>query len=160
MDRYYKVLRTSATGEKLTDIRIGRDAFDAKLKELRAKYGFDDISFWDIYLCGFTAAKFPNQPDMKTWKYSKNRYGYYELRARPADKEVEKDFDALEKLSIRRNDINKCVGIDDGFHYIGYDWTLPDIYLIVTDSKHAKDLTPDCIEISNIEYANLTKDNE
>ena len=58
------------------------------------------------------------------------------------------------------NEINLCVGIDDDFSTIGYNWSVPNVYLIETDDDHAADLTPDCIEISNIEYANLTKDNE
>lgn len=51
----------------------------------------------------------------------------------------------------------KIVGGKDPFHMCGFDYSSEDFFFVITDKPEKFDFPSDVIEISNLEYLELTK---
>lgn len=156
MDRYYKTSRNSNTGMKIKALLDKVAEFNAKVEILRKKYGFGKTWSSSFYYRSLDIVEFQEEPDMTIWKRIKEvRNGYYP-RARSKNKEVLKDFTELDKLQIRRDDLDNIIGNNSVFNHAGFDFTIPDIYIFIVESDWKCKIPKDCEEITNIEYNNIS----
>lgn len=76
-------------------------------------------------------------------------------RARCKNKEILQDFTDINKNTIRRNESDSIIGIEDVFNHAGFDFTIPDIYVFIVESDRKCKLPEDCEEITDVEYDKL-----
>lgn len=156
MERYYKTNRDSNTGLKIKAILDRADKFDEQLKILREKYGFGKIWTLSCYYKSLDAVEFKEEPDMTVWKVVKDLCNAYYPRKRSKNKDVLNDFKDLEKLQIRRDELDEIIGNDNFFNQAGFYLTSPEVYIFIVESDWKCNIPKDCKEITNIEYAKLT----
>lgn len=85
--------------------------------------------------------------------------GYYP-RARCKNKDILKDFTDLNENRIRRDELDEIVGNNDIFKHVGFDFSIPEIYVFMIDHDWECKIPKDCEEISNIEYRELEAKNK
>ena len=156
MDRYYKVSIDSETGSKLKVLLDKADAFQNQVEKLRQKYGFKNTWHSSFYYKSLDAVEFEEEPDMTVWKKVKDCFHGYYPRTKCKNKEVLNDFKDLDKLCIRRDELDHIIGNGSVFCHAGFYFTVPDCYLFSVDSEWKCKIPKDCKEISNIEYNKLT----
>lgn len=115
MERYYKTTKDSNTGLKIKALLDKAAEFDAQEAILRKKYGFGRTWSSSFYYRSLDIVEFQEEPDMTVWKRMKDVHNGYYPRARSKNKEVLKDFTDLNKLRIRRDDLDTIIGNDGIF---------------------------------------------
>ena len=157
MERYYKTKIDSETGSKIKALLDKAAEFDRQEEVLRKKYGFGKswTSISSFYFRSLDIVEFKEEPDMTVWKRMKEvRNGYYP-RARSKNKEILKDFTDLNKLQIRRDDLDTIIGNDCIFTQAEFDFDVPGIYIFIVESDWKCKIPNDCEEITNVKYGEL-----
>lgn len=155
MERYYRTIRDSKTGLKIKALLDKAAEFDAQEEILRKKYGFGKVWTSSFYYRSLDIVEFQEEPDMTVWKRMKDVHNGYYPRARSKNKEALKDFTDLNKLQIRRDDLDTIIGNDGVFTQAGFDFTIPGIYIFIVESDWKCKIPKDCEEITNVEYNKL-----
>lgn len=158
MDRYYKIAKDSETGKKFAELV---DKYEDFLQE-RNKF-FDKYAIKAFYTYGqFWACvsevvfKDIKSATKDNWKKGSEKDSFI-LKTYPKDKELKKDWDNLQSKRIGRYAIDKIVGGQNPFNRCGFYFSEGDFFLIVVGHPEEYDFPSDVIEISNIEYLELTK---
>lgn len=155
MEKYYKTSRNSETGRKFSVLTARAVDFDVKVEELRKKYGFQKVATRGLYYKELSAVEFSEQPDMTIWKEVKDApENIYSPRAK--SKSILKDFAAVNEYRIMRSELDEIVGNDDFFHSVGFDFSVPEVYLFIIEHNWKMKIPADCTEISNLEFAELS----
>jgi hypothetical protein len=155
MERYYKTKIDSETGSKIKALLDKATEFDMQKEVLRKKYGFGKSWTSSFYFRSLDIVEFKEEPDMTVWKRMKEvRNGYYP-RSSSKNKEILKDFTDLNKLQIRRDDLDTIIGNDGIFTQAGFDFDVPGIYIFIVESDWKCKIPGDCEEITNVEYGKL-----
>ena len=163
MDRYYKTSASSETGRKVLEIFARKERFADKFGWFCKKYGIRSASYSKYYLCGMSSVVFNGNtmPSGSIWKRDGSGFT---LRAKPRDKNfaetfksVKKDWDAVRALQIERIEVDQAFGGNDPFLQCGVDISNNDWVLFYTPHPECYEIPSDCQEISNIEYAELSK---
>lgn len=160
MEKYYKTNRNSKTGLKLKAILDKVEEFDKQISELSKKYGFSEIAHSQYFLKSLDAVIFEENPDKTIWKKVKDVYNGYYPRTRCKNKELIDDFDKVNKLRIRRIELDKIIGNNRVFCHAGFNVDIPNVYIFIVESDWNCDIPQDCQEISNIEYEKLISNKE
>lgn len=158
MDRYYKIAKDSETGKKLAELVSRLEDFKATRNKFADKYGVRGVHHYEIYLASVASVVFKNETsiDKDSWKRSPDPQGYIP-KDNPKNNELKKDWQELQSKSILRYKLDEIVGGTDQFVHCGFDYSMEDYFFIFTDKPEAFDFPSDVIEISNIEYLELTK---
>lgn len=158
MDRYYKIAKDSETGKKFSELVDRYNDFEVKRKSFAEKYGIKGFYSYEMYLAyvGEVVFKDSSFVDKDNWKKGCSSNSYLPKK-NPKDKQLKKDWEELRSKSIQRYEIDKIVGGKDPFHHCGFDYSVEDYFFIFTDKPEKFDFPSDVIEISNLEYLELTK---
>lgn len=159
MSRYFKTNRDSVSGLRIKEIIEHKKINEAKIEILKDKYGFTQHYILDNYLSGIDVVTFDNEPDMKVWKKCKEvENGYSPRLSSMEGKLIKKEFNSVEKID---SDVfNEIVGVTGFVQYTGFNFTIPNIYVLIIGDDWRCDIPSDFTEISNIEYRKLSKDEE
>lgn len=158
MDRYYKIAKDSETGKKFAELVERYNDFKETRKKFADKYGVKGWHKYQMYLARVADVVFEHGTpiDRDNWKKSSEPGGYIP-KVNPKDKQLKKDWEELQSKSIQRFEVDKIVGGKDPFHQCGFDYSVEDYFFIFTDKPEIFDFPSDVIEISNLEYLELTK---
>lgn len=158
MERFYKIAKDSETGKKLAEL-VGRlEDFKATRKKFAEKYGIRGVHHYEMYLANVASVVFKDESsiDRDNWRISPDRLGYIPKK-NPKDKQLKKDWYELQSKNIQRFEVDRIVGGKDPFHQCGFDFSLEDLFFMITNKPENFDFPSDVIEISNLEYLELTK---
>lgn len=158
MDRYYKIAKDSETGKKLAEL-VGRlEDFKATRKKFAEKYGIRGVHHYEIYWASVASVVFKDESsvDKDSWKRSPDPQGYIPKR-NPKNKDIKKEWQELQSKSILRYKLDEIVGGKNQFIHCGFHYGKEDFFFINTSSPEEYDFPSDVIEISNLEYLELTK---
>lgn len=159
MDLYYKILRTSETGKKFTEIEKRGDVCHEVLKAFLDKYGFQKYRPSRIsHIGGISSCVNPSSPlDPKLWKDS--GYGINEWMPKLNTKEgkaIMKEINTLPIVDI--DELNEVVGYE-GNHFksahIGFSSVNKTYYGFVLADKWKVTPPSDSEEITASEYKRL-----
>lgn len=158
MDRYYKIAKDSETGKKFSELVDRYNDFEDKRKRFAEKYGIKGFYSYEMYLAYVGDVVFKDSlfVDKDNWKKGGSSNSYLPKK-NPKDKQLKKDWEELRSKSIQRCEIDKIVGGKDPFHMCGFDYTSKDFFFVFTNKPEKFDFPSDVIEISNLEYLELTK---
>lgn len=158
MDRYYKIAKDSETGKKFAELVERYNDFKSTKKRFFDKYGISGYSYYDMYFADVTEVTFKDKSSVNkdNWKKGSSSNKYLPKKE-PKDKELKKDWENLKSKRILRSEIDKIAGGKDPFHQCGFDYSVEDYFFIFTDKPEKFDFPSDVIEISNLEYLELTK---
>jgi len=114
--------------------------------------------FFYSYLAhvGDVVFKDSSHVDKNNWKKGCASNAYLP-KQNPKDRQLKKDWEELRSKSIQRFELDKIVGGKDPFHMCGFDYSSEDYFFIITNKPEKFDFPFDVIEISNLEYLELTK---
>lgn len=164
MDRYFKTRKDSGTGKKLSDLFERKEYFDGQLDNLCKEYKIYATIRPQLNLCGIIGVDFRSLPDKRLWRKRENMYV---PRKRAIDKDSKNDlfilnarWDSLRDISIPRFDLDKILGGTSPFYQAGISWKNKDWFMFFIEDETVKsyNIPSDCIEITNIEYSELMKD--
>lgn len=157
MDRYYKIAKTSETGKKFEELMNRVNDFNTEAKKFIEKYGILKVRCNDFYLRDVSEVVFKDESfiNKDNWKKGCTLCGYL-LKKNPKDKVLKKDWENLQSKRILRFEIDKIVGGTNNFHQCGFDST-DDFFFIITEKPETFNFPSDVVEISNLEYEELTK---
>lgn len=158
MDRYYKIAKDSETGKKLAELVSRLEDFKATRNKFADKYGVRGVRHCEIYLASVASVVFKDETsiDKDSWKRSPDPQGYIP-KNNPKNNELKKDWQELQSKSILRYKLDEIVGGTDQFVHCGFHYGKEDYFFIYTSCPEKYDFPSDVIEISNLEYLELTK---
>lgn len=157
MDRYYKIPKDSETGKKLNEVIRKAEEFEDLRVDFAKKYNLKYTYGSNFYLCSVVGVVFKDSPNKTNWRLSSDRMCYIP-RKKTTDDELLDRWNELQEKKIPRSAIDKIIGGKDAFKQCGLDFSFPDCFYVTISDINAYDIPTDCIEISNIEYLNLKKE--
>lgn len=160
MDRYYKIAKDSETGKKFTELMERLNDFLDTRNRFAERYGIEGFYTYGMYLASVADVRFKDKTfaDKDNWKKDA-KSGCFRPKVNPKDKQLRKDWEELQSKSIQRFELDKIVGGSDPFHQCGFDYSEEDYSFIFTNKPETFNFPSDVIEISNLEYLELTKQN-
>ena len=158
MDRYYKIAKDSETGKKFAELVSRLDDFTAIYNKFIEKYEikgcFTDNTYIARVLCvNFKDGVSINKDD---WKESPLK-GAYIPKNDSNNKELIETWNLLKAKSLSRSEIHKLLRARKPFVFCGFSLGMEGNFFIVTSNPNDFDFPSDVIEISNLEYLELTK---
>lgn len=157
MDRYYKIAKDSETGKKFAELVQRVFDFKNARNEFFVKYGIKKYRLYDMYLVSVDAVFFIDESSIDRANWESIGDKTYIPKKNPKDKQLKKDWENLQSKKILCSEVDKIVGCKDPFHHCGFDYSVEDYFFIFTDKPEIFDFPSDVIEISNLEYLELTK---
>ena len=134
--KYYKIPRESETGKKILSIIERCERFKDEMNRLKKKYGFKDVYGTNDYLCSCEGVTFDAPPP--GWKLDREAKDIDKIsiyKPMSMNKVAYKDMYNLNKMRVKRCEIDLLVGQTDSLYHVGYD--IKEEYIIITsDDKH------------------------
>ncbi len=163
MEKYYRTLRTSATGQKLQAIQDKGVEANAAKERLREKYGWENTYASNEYIYGdISGVTFPTgtEVDMQMWKPDKSiAYNAYSpRRGHKKGKAIYEEFRAVPRAT--RYDIDKIVGHHQAFNHVGYTMENDTYFGFAVNAGWRVEVPADCEEITASQYEELCKKSE
>lgn len=152
---YFKTLRTSDTGQKLTAIHEKAAKYQNEMYEFLKTIGASNAyEGYNYYKTGVSGIIFPYGYDVPK-HFKRISQGYWpNLRY----KEGKKIHSQISDLPVVRNrELNACVGLRERFSRIGYCKSNKDYQLFEVDKESSYTPPSDCIEITSKEYEKLSQ---
>jgi hypothetical protein len=156
MDQYYKIKKSSTTGQKITEVLKRVFEYDKLKRQFALKYSIKSTYVSTFYIAEVGCVKFEKLPDdlKDNWKKGDVKQTYT-LKAKPKNQELKQEWEQLLKQRIRRDEIDRILGVNQPFYFAGLDTTPREWFLIVTEHSDIYDFPKDVIEITKEEYLNL-----
>lgn len=157
MQYYYKVFKSTKTGQELQRIRGLWLEFEKQLKAFCEKYAIKASYRSSFYLCDLSSVAFENIPEDLHDNWKKGPVAdSYTLKVHPKNKALLKDWQNLRDCRIKRSCLDIAIGGDNPFVQAGFSFDeKKDFILFIIGDNEGYNIPEDCIEISNLEYMKL-----
>jgi hypothetical protein len=158
---YYKVPKSSPTGERLTALQERMKAANDAAMELIKSIGAETFRYGHWTIAGgvssiiFPAGK-PEKSELKHWKRGKLKGEYMPSERTKQGKELIAKLRSLPRVD--RNDLNNIVGYHDKFNVCGIMWNREmDYYLVEFMENWKYEVPADGEELTRSQYVELSK---
>lgn len=158
---YYKVPKSSPTGEQLTALRERIKSANDSALSLVQSVGAETFrpGYWAIgggvSSIIFPAGK-PDKSELKHWKRGAQKGEYLPSERTKQGKELIAKIEALPR--VLRDDLNRIVGYSHRWNVCGIQWNKDaDYYLINFMENWEYQIPSDCIELTRSEYKDLSR---
>lgn len=151
---YYKTLKSTKTGKKFEELVVKIQETSAEQKRLCTKYGFEQYRPHGFYAWGgFSSCIFKVAPNKKDWKNVFDSKDEWMPRLTSnVGKAIQKEFEAMP--AVTRKELNSCIGFNQHFKSIGFDWCDTHFGFSVKEDWGVK-VPSDCEEITKTEFNKL-----